>query len=132
MTTYVIKTTIESSSKGSVSQTRLVARVEARSRRDAVKKFLEKSVVKLLGTTVEAIPLSKLNLSEKHWLLHHCNNNNSKGCLAPGCNQPLSKQNRTGYCKQHTELAPHRRSRKPYKYRKSAKRCATIPGVLGV
>lgn len=128
MTTYVIKTRIESSSKGSVSQTKLVARVEARSRRDAVKKFLKKSVVKLLGTTVEAIPLSKLNLSEKHWLLHHCNN--SKVCLAPGCNQALSKQNRTGYCKQHTELAPHRKSRKPYKYRKVSKALRYDTGEL--
>jgi hypothetical protein len=34
-----------------------------------------------------------------------------QGCLR--CGRSLSNQNKTGYCVQHTEFAPHRRQRKP-------------------
>lgn len=40
-----------------------------------------------------------------------------KFCEHPGCENQLGKANRSGYCQQHTEYAPHRKSRKPAKYR---------------
>ena len=38
-------------------------------------------------------------------------------CLAPNCSQALGKANRSGYCKAHIELSPHRKQRRSAKYR---------------
>lgn len=38
-------------------------------------------------------------------------------CLAPSCNNELSPTCVWGFCKEHTETAPHRRSRKSATYR---------------
>lgn len=38
-------------------------------------------------------------------------------CEHAGCQNQLGKSNRSGYCQQHTEYAPHRKSRKPSKFR---------------
>lgn len=38
-------------------------------------------------------------------------------CEYTGCKNQLGKSNQSGYCQQHTEYAPHRKNRKPAKYR---------------
>lgn len=38
-------------------------------------------------------------------------------CERAGCQNQLGKSNQSGFCQQHTEYAPHRKSRKPAKYR---------------
>jgi hypothetical protein len=61
----------------------------------------------------------KLRKSDKH--IEQNVVRNPKVCLVPGCRNILSKTNKSGYCKEHRERSPHRKSRtrKPYKYRQT-------------